>query len=103
MNEIRRPTTKPKTKMKSVAEIHGATNAWIGTRISLDHSRRIIVHRPIQLTSFIPGAGREGEGREAVEEVALMPPRGRIQHRSRVSMPLRGLRLRAPALLLTRA
>src|ERR1700744_360512 len=46
---MRPPTTKPKIKMNSSAEIHGATNAWIGTRIMRETSRRTIVPRPIQL------------------------------------------------------
>src|SRR5438105_3558061 len=61
---MRRPTTNPKMKMKSVAEIHGATNAWMGTRIRRDHSRRMIVHRPIQLTSFLPRASAWGRCRD---------------------------------------
>src|ERR1700679_858250 len=36
-------------KMNSSAEIHGARNAWIGTRMTRDHSRRMMVHSPIQL------------------------------------------------------
>src|ERR1051326_2502458 len=52
MLEIRPPTMKPKTKMNMAAEIHGATKACVGTRIRRDNSRRIIVHRPIQLMAI---------------------------------------------------
>src|SRR5579863_3939274 len=99
MKEIRRPTTKPKTKMNSVAEIHGATNACTGTRISRDHSRRMIVHNPIQLT-------REGDRDTSVEALAeapegagaaLMPPRDRIRRRSRADTPLPARPSHAPA------
>jgi hypothetical protein len=50
MDSMRPPTTKPKMKMNSRAEIHGATKAWIGTRAMRDISRRTMVPRPIQLT-----------------------------------------------------
>src|SRR5438105_13996565 len=97
MVEMRRPTTKPKMKMKSVAEIHGATNAWMGTRISRDHSRRMIVQSPIQLTNVLTGAERVGEGnRDAVEGAAFMPPRDRIRRRLRADTPLRVRPVRAP-------
>src|SRR3981081_3353836 len=46
---MRPPTTKPKMKMNSSAEIQGATKAWIGTRIMRETSRRTMVFRPIQL------------------------------------------------------
>src|SRR5690349_14605412 len=46
---MRPPTTKPKMKMNSRAEIQGAIKAWIGTRIMRDTSRRTMVFRPTQL------------------------------------------------------
>src|SRR6185295_9189338 len=46
---MRPPTTKPKMKMNSSADIQGATKAWIGTRIMRETSRRTMVFRPIQL------------------------------------------------------
>src|SRR5215831_8290958 len=53
---MRRPSTKPNTKMKISVAIQGASMIWVGWRIESVASRRTMPHIPIQLMPSGGGA-----------------------------------------------
>src|SRR6478609_2776843 len=81
MDWMRPPTTKPKMKMKSRAEIQGAIKAWIGTRAMREISRRTMVPSPIQLMPMGACSGRDMVGlRPGGDQIGLFQPAGAGHH-----------------------